>query len=547
MIDASPSAVDGIPQVARSPEPVSLSGLTVELTATRRLTAGFLRRHRILPFGIEQGVLQVVTPPRLEPIVAHEVAFATGLPVILYEAADGNLPALIDRALEAIERGDERLSPQDASGAALAAGLAYIEDLGDAGDLGSGGGLSIGDIGDINAIASAAPASAPPPSAAPAPAPPPVAAPPPMAAPASPVAPVVVSPPPPAAPAGMPASVAPGAGQLPQVVDLPSDPAAAAGGSAGPSAIAPSAPVLMDDELVDDPDAGLLDDELVDDPDAGLLDDDLLEDEPAAGPRLGLRALALLPQGPEGGRWKALLDRFGFDVTVADSPSRLLDRLPTLSAALVLVHAHRGEEHSFELARRVRRSGAAQQPVLAVMMPPALAGWRTALDLETSHGVDVALHPAWDEGMVRLQLERALQQRLGEQIRLRDEGDLRAAEELRRRGTAAYKQGQVEQAVSLFEAGLALDPHAAGLHVALAVARVKQKRPDEALVGFEQAIALEPRMGTALRSLAVLYEKRGFRNKAVDTWERTLHATEDPEKRNEILVRIQQMLERRPG
>ena len=58
---------------------------------------------------------------------------------------------------------------------------------------------------------------------------------------------------------------------------------------------------------------------------------------------------------------------------------------------------------------------------------------------------------------------------------------------------------------------------------------------------LERAVELNPKHFPALKNLAVLYEKAGFKNKAIEMWERCVHNAPDPETRTQIkehLVRL---------
>jgi Tfp pilus assembly protein PilF len=56
----------------------------------------------------------------------------------------------------------------------------------------------------------------------------------------------------------------------------------------------------------------------------------------------------------------------------------------------------------------------------------------------------------------------------------------------------------------------------------------------EGIQELEKAVELSPKSFPALKNLAVLYEKAGFRNKAVEVWERSVSAAPDVETREQI-------------
>ncbi len=56
----------------------------------------------------------------------------------------------------------------------------------------------------------------------------------------------------------------------------------------------------------------------------------------------------------------------------------------------------------------------------------------------------------------------------------------------------------------------------------------------EGIQELERAIELNPKHFAALKNLAVLYEKAGFKNKAVEMWERCISAAPDDDTRASV-------------
>ena len=65
-----------------------------------------------------------------------------------------------------------------------------------------------------------------------------------------------------------------------------------------------------------------------------------------------------------------------------------------------------------------------------------------------------------------------------------------------------------------------------------------QKRVSE----LERAVELNPKHFPALKNLAVLYEKAGFKHKAVEMWERCVHSAPDADTRTSIKEHLLQLL-----
>jgi tetratricopeptide (TPR) repeat protein len=109
-------------------------------------------------------------------------------------------------------------------------------------------------------------------------------------------------------------------------------------------------------------------------------------------------------------------------------------------------------------------------------------------------------------------------------------------------GIAAYKGGEVDLAISLLKKGISIDPLAYRLRYHLALIYGKRGQFYDGITELERAVDLNPRHFPALKNLAVLYEKAGFKNKAVEMWERSMHAAADAETRESIKAHLLRLL-----
>jgi tetratricopeptide (TPR) repeat protein len=108
-------------------------------------------------------------------------------------------------------------------------------------------------------------------------------------------------------------------------------------------------------------------------------------------------------------------------------------------------------------------------------------------------------------------------------------------------GIAAYREGAIDKAIDLLRAGIQIDPLAYRLHFHLALLCGKKGLIFDGIGELEKAIELNPRHFPALKNLAVLYEKAGFKHRAVEMWERCVHASPDAETKQQIkehLIRL---------
>jgi Tfp pilus assembly protein PilF len=64
----------------------------------------------------------------------------------------------------------------------------------------------------------------------------------------------------------------------------------------------------------------------------------------------------------------------------------------------------------------------------------------------------------------------------------------------------------------------------------------------EAIHELETAVDLQPRNFSALKNLAVLYQRAGFKHKAIEMWERALASAPDDETRHGIKEHLMTLL-----
>jgi tetratricopeptide (TPR) repeat protein len=101
------------------------------------------------------------------------------------------------------------------------------------------------------------------------------------------------------------------------------------------------------------------------------------------------------------------------------------------------------------------------------------------------------------------------------------------AEKALTEGVAAYKAGQIDAAIDHLRRGVGIDPLAYRLHFHLGLLLGKKGQLYEGIQELERAIDLNPKHFAGLKNLAVLYEKAGFKNKAIEMWERCAASAPD--------------------
>lgn len=235
---------------------------------------------------------------------------------------------------------------------------------------------------------------------------------------------------------------------------------------------------------------------------------------------------------------KIVLEELGYQVVEAGRGGRALQLLKLESPDLVILDAMLPEIHGFDIARRIRGSTRyAHMPI--VMISAVYRGWRIAEDLKSSYGVDAYIEKPFRVADVVAAVEAALQT---QRERVDPDKISMEAERLLNQGVAAYKVGDIEKATELLEAGTRVDPLAYRLRFHLGLLYGKRGQVYDAIQELERALEIQSKHFASIKNLAILYQQAGFRNKAVEAWERALGAATDDETKKAIKEHLLSLL-----
>jgi CheY-like chemotaxis protein len=482
---------------------LDLAQLVVPLENLQLLPHEIARQHAILPILVKEDRLFLAMADPSDRRVVDEIEFVTGRRVFPYVALHEPLVKLVDDCYRLAERGETyyvgpRVPPE------------YLREIGL-------------DPALHRPAADARPSVPPDPL------------------PGGKVSAVVVPapPPPPKSAASPKASPAP----------TPAGPTGAAGPPSASSSArgAPAKPAAADDEISF---AGLLDDDEPASPGASpaaatpSLDDAFasrvapLPTSPGtpASPRRapsGTRVLVVDDEDDIRRLLRRVLVERGYDVVEAAKGLEALALVRDQTPDVIVLDAMLPEVHGFDICRRIK--GSKRYGHIPIVMVSAIyRGWRFAQDLRESYGVDVFLEKPFKVSDVVGAIERAVAGRAGEH----HDPDEQLSEEARealQAGLAAFKAGDLDAAIDHLRRGVGIDPLAYKLHYHLGLLYGRRDTSVfEAIQAMETAVDLSPRSFHALKNLAVLYQRAGFKHRSVEMWERALHAAPDDETRRGI-------------
>ena len=227
---------------------------------------------------------------------------------------------------------------------------------------------------------------------------------------------------------------------------------------------------------------------------------------------------------------RTLEDR-GYRVIEAARGHTALAMLKEQTPDLVVLDAMLPEVHGFDIAKRMK--GTERYGHIPIVMISAVyKGWRFAEDLKASYGVDAYLEKPFKMTELATAVERLLTHRAAPSSAV--ERISAEAEKKLALGIEAYQKGDLAAAIEHLREGTRMDPLAYRLHFHLGLLFGKQGLVYDAIQELQTALDINGSHFPALKNLAVLFQKVGFRNKAIETWERALRVAPDDPTRQSI-------------
>lgn len=234
-----------------------------------------------------------------------------------------------------------------------------------------------------------------------------------------------------------------------------------------------------------------------------------------------------------------LLVSRGLDVRQAHRGLAALAAIKAAPPDLIILDAMLPELHGFDIVQKIKQSERYQH-IPVVMMSSVYRGWRIAEDLKDSYGVEAFLEKPFPLDVLWKTVDRVLAAARGGGRRRRMPS---SAQRAYRDGLERFRAKDIDGAISSLKQAIASDPLAAKLHFQLGVLYLKKRGMIyQAMQAFEEAVQLEADFFAALRSLAVLYQRKGFKNKAVDMWERALRCSPDEETAGQMRKHLMSLL-----
>ncbi|MEK7705157.1 MAG: response regulator, partial [Myxococcota bacterium] len=289
---------------------------------------------------------------------------------------------------------------------------------------------------------------------------------------------------------------------------------------------------LLQGRLADDADTTPL---IADDNIVELTDNDVVEDVAAAKPaRTGSLIMVVDDEEDIRKLLATSLAKRGHAVVTVERGDEVLARVKQRPPDLILLDAMLPGVHGFEICKKLKGS-APFKHIPVIMVSAVYRGWRIAQDARDTYGADDYVEKPFK--LARL-LSR-VDELLGEKTPIPGEKKVQPdAQAIFLRGIDHYQHKRYDEAERELREASRVDPlHVQALH-ALGNVLVIQERPFEAMNAYEEALELRPRLFPAIKNLALLYQRHGFRTKAAEMWERALETSPDDAARMQIAEQL---------
>lgn len=235
-----------------------------------------------------------------------------------------------------------------------------------------------------------------------------------------------------------------------------------------------------------------------------------------------------------------LLSGKGYRVLQAEAGHMALKMVKEHTPDLMVLDAMLPEVHGFDIARRIKGSKRYGH-IPIVMVSAVYRGWHYAEDLKQSCGVEAFIEKPFKIADVVHAVESAL---AGKATAPKVDSDAmhKEAEQALTKGVAAYKEGRLDEAVKLLREGVKIDPLAYRLHFHLGLLYGRKGQVFEAIAALERAVEINSRHFPAVKNLAILYQKAGFRNKAAEMWHKAAVIAPDEATRQTVKKQLMSLL-----
>ncbi len=222
----------------------------------------------------------------------------------------------------------------------------------------------------------------------------------------------------------------------------------------------------------------------------------------------------------------------GFDSVEYARGDEAFRAIPKILPDLIILDAMLPGMHGFDICKSLK-SDSKLKEIPVMIVSAVYTGWRFMEDIKKTHGADDYIEKPFRIDMLINKIKALLRNASPKRGTTTEELSI-DVKNLYNSGARLFKEGDIDGALYQFKKGIEKDNFYYRLHYGLALCYLSKKEDYLAISELEKTIDLKPDFLPALKSLAIMYQQKGFRNKAVETWERALNVAPDEETRTKI-------------
>lgn len=232
----------------------------------------------------------------------------------------------------------------------------------------------------------------------------------------------------------------------------------------------------------------------------------------------------------------------GYNVVTATNGREGVQRIQSLRPHLIVLDAMLPGIHGFTICRTLK--GSEKYRNIPVLMVSAIhTGWRFRMDVKEQYGADDFIAKPFKLEELLSHIKILLDESMSQPTPSEEKEQLLTAqaEDLLARGMEAFKQKNFKEAQEFFEQGIAVDQFHPLLHYNQGKCREMLNDPFSAMAALEKSIELDPDLFPAIKDLAILYQKNGFKRKAIEMWGHAIAIAPDDaikSKMKEVLFKL---------
>ncbi|MCB9653869.1 MAG: response regulator [Deltaproteobacteria bacterium] len=231
----------------------------------------------------------------------------------------------------------------------------------------------------------------------------------------------------------------------------------------------------------------------------------------------------------------------GMDVVRAERGRQALEVLRAESPDVVLLDAMLPEIHGFEICSQIKRSKHYQH-IPVIMISAIYTGWNFIQDVKRIYGADDYITKPFRVVELIRRVEEVLTKSKGRPQSADALEAHQVADRELRAATESLRAGRIDETMEAARRAVDADPFDPRAHFLLGRALQATGRMYESISEYERVVELAPGQFSALKSLAVLYERQGFKAKSVEMWMRAIEASPSDPVRQTIKAHLIELL-----